>query len=96
MATWYGQKFHGLLTANGERFDRHAFTAAHRRFPLGSIVLVTHLRNRKSVVVRINDRGPWLPNRDLDLSQAAAAALGMEQQGLARVRLDLLYPALPN
>lgn len=89
-ASWYGEKFHGHPTATGEQFDMFQLTAAHRTLPLGSLVRVTHLRTRKSVVVRINDRGPVLPHMMIDLSYAAARELGILHQGIAHVRLDLV------
>ena len=87
-ASWYGGKFQGRATASGETFDMNSFTAAHRTLPLGSWVKVTNLRNKKSVVVRINDRGPVPEDRCLDLSRAAAQVLGMN--GVVSVRLELL------
>lgn len=87
-ASWYGPRFHGRRTANGERFDKYALTAAHRRLPLSSFVRVTNVANKKSVVVRINDRGPYHSARIIDLSQAAANALGLQHAGTARVRLQ--------
>ncbi len=90
IASWYGPKFHGRLTASGERFDMHALTAAHRMLPLGSLVRVVNLDNGRSVVVRINDRGPFAKGRIIDLSYAAAQKLGMIRQGTARVRLELI------
>ncbi len=90
VATWYGREFHGLNTASGEIFDMFRFTAAHRVLPLGSYVRVTNLRNRRSVVVRINDRGPMRGSAIIDLSYAAAEMLGMAERGWAKVRLDLL------
>lgn len=93
-ATWYGQTFQGLQTANGERYDMYSLTAAHRRLPMGSLIRVTNLSNNKSVMVRINDRGPWLGNSILDLSLAAARQLGMEKQGRALVSLQPI--ALPG
>lgn len=89
-ATWYGEKFHGRLTATGEQFDMFQLTAAHRLLPVGSLVRVTHLGSRRSVVVRINDRGPVQPHTIIDLSYAAARQLGVVRQGCARVRLDLV------
>jgi len=88
LASWYGTKFQGRATASGEQFDMNSLTAAHRTLPLGSWVRVTNLRNKKSVVVRINDRGPVPQSRMLDLSQAAAQALGIT--GTASVRVELL------
>ena len=90
VATVYHVSLHGLKTASGERYDRHAMTAAHNTLPLGTRVRVTNLRNHKQVVVRINDRGPMVAGRMLDLSSAAALALGMERPGLMRVRLERL------
>lgn len=87
-ASWYGPRFHGRRTANGERFDKNALTAAHRRLPLSSFVRVTNVANKRSVVVRINDRGPYHSGRIIDLSQAAASALGLQHSGTARVRLQ--------
>ena len=74
-ASWYGGKFHGRETASGERFNKYEFTAAHRKLPFGTIVRVTNLRNGKEVYVRINDRGPFVKGRILDLSLASAEAL---------------------
>lgn len=89
-ASWYGERFHGRLTANGEQFDMFALTAAHRRLPLGSLVRVTDLVTRHSVVVRVNDRGPWNHGSIVDLSYAAAKALGMVKRGVSPVRLDVV------
>jgi len=85
LASWYGSKFQGKRTATGERFDMHALTAAHKTLPLRSYVQVTNLRNHKTVVVRINDRGPYRGNRVMDLSLAAAKELGMKRAGTAPV-----------
>jgi len=89
-AAWYGRMFQGRKTANGEIFHAEDLTAAHRRLPLGSLVRVTNLTNGKSVVVRVNDRGPWYGDRIIDLSYAASKAIGMIKAGVARVRLDPL------
>ncbi len=89
-ASWYGRDFQGLPTANGEVFDRHEVTAAHPTLPLPSIVRVTNLENGRSLTLRVNDRGPFVGNRMIDLSQAAAKKLGYEEQGLARVRVTFL------
>jgi rare lipoprotein A len=94
-ASWYGRKFHGHLTANGERYDMYAMTAAHKSLPLPSFVRVTHLGNGKSVVVRVNDRGPFHKGRIIDLSYAAAARLGMLQTGTAQVEVEALLPGEP-
>lgn len=87
-ASWYGDDFHGRKTANGEVFDMHAFTAAHKTLPLPSLVKVTNLANNKSIIVRVNDRGPYHNNRLIDLSRAAAEALGYKSKGLADVRVE--------
>lgn len=87
-ASWYGSRHHGRRTASGERFNQHALTAAHRQLPFGSKVRVTNLRNQRSVVVRINDRGPHARSRIIDLSRAAAERLGMLRSGVAPVRLE--------
>ena len=85
-ASWYGLKFQGRKTATGEKFDMNDFTCAHRSLPLGSWVRVTNLRNHKSVVVRVNDRGPASNDRIIDLSYAAATMVGMD--GVAKVQLE--------
>ncbi|MFL9959588.1 septal ring lytic transglycosylase RlpA family protein [Paraburkholderia sediminicola] len=87
-ASWYGRFFHGRRTANGERYDMHALTAAHRTLPLGSYVRVTNPATSRSIVVRINDRGPYARGRVIDLSAAAAAALDMRHIGTAQVQID--------
>lgn len=93
IASWYGQEFHGRLTANGELFDRNRLTAAHTTLPLPSLVEVENLENGRRVLVRVNDRGPFKDDRIIDLSQAAARALGFEEKGLARVRVRYVGPA---
>ena len=90
MASWFGPGFHGKPTASGERFDMHDLTAAHKTLPFGSRVLVRNLDNQKEIEVRINDHGPHARGRVIDLSRAAAAALGMLERGVARVELLLL------
>jgi rare lipoprotein A len=89
-ASWYGQNFEGKPTASGEPYDMYDMTAAHLKLPMGSYVKVTNLRNGKAVVVRVNDRGPIVPGRIIDLSYGAAQALQMKAHGLQRVRLDLV------
>lgn len=89
-ASWYGALFQGQPTASGEDFDMNAMTCAHRSLPMGSLVKVTNLRNHKSVVVRVNDRGPIPTNRVVDLSYAAARFLGFTRRGTAPVRLELI------
>ncbi|MBU0901556.1 septal ring lytic transglycosylase RlpA family protein [Pseudomonas spirodelae] len=89
-ASYYGARHHGNKTASGERFDQHALTAAHRSLPFGSRVQVTNLRNDKTVVVRINDRGPYAKKRIIDLSQKAAEQLDMLRDGVVPVRVEQL------
>jgi rare lipoprotein A len=91
-ASWYGPGFHGNQSASGERFNQHALTAAHRTLPFGTRVLVTNLDNGQSVIVRINDRGPFHGNRVIDVSKGAASVLGLISSGVARVRLDVVDP----
>lgn len=90
VASYYGRRFHGRRTANGERFDMHAMTAAHRTLPFGSLVEVTNPRTGKKVTVRINDRGPFHGGRVIDVSRAAATELGLIQRGHDTVELALL------
>ena len=92
-ASWYGQIFHGKPTASGELYDMYDMTAAHLTLPMGSYVKVTNLRNGRAVVVRVNDRGPIVPGRIIDLSYGAAQALQFKHRGLQRVRLDLVNPS---
>lgn len=92
MASWYGEPYHGRRTANGELYDMYLLTAAHRTMPLPSYVRVTNLTNRRSVILRVNDRGPFIPGRILDLSLGAAQQLGMVRQGLASVRIEPAEP----
>lgn len=87
-ASYYGSQHHNKLTANGERFDQHSLTAAHRTLPFGSKVRVTNIRTGKSVVVRINDRGPFVRGRIIDLSKAAFERIGSKGSGVIRVRLE--------
>jgi rare lipoprotein A len=91
-ASWYGTEFQGKQTASGEPFDMLDFTAAHPSLPLGTMVKVTNLRNGKQVVVRVNDRGPVVDGRIIDLSYNAARALGFKERGVQKVRLDLYQP----
>lgn len=90
VASFYAKKFHGRQTANGEIFDNHAMTAAHKSLEFGTIVRVTNRRNGREVVVRINDRGPWAKGRVIDLSLAAAREIGMIRHGTARVDIEIL------
>jgi len=90
IASWYGPKFHGKYTANGEIFDQNEVSAAHRTLPLPSIVRVTNLENGRSLKVRVNDRGPFARSRIIDMSRKAAELLGFEQQGTAKVMVEVL------
>lgn len=99
IASWYGGKFHGQLTASGEVYDMYQLTAAHKTLPLPSYVRVTNLENGHTVIVRVNDRGPFHDNRIIDLSYAAAVRLGMAEEGTAKVRIKALTLAgtkMPN
>ena len=89
-ASWYGPGFHGKKTANGERYNQYAMTAAHKLLPLGTKVRVTHLGNGRSIIVRVNDRGPFVDDRVIDLSRSAATRLNMMGTGTARVRVQSL------
>ncbi len=92
IASWYGEQFHGRYTANGEIFDLNKVTAAHRTLPMPTIARVTNLENGRSIAVRINDRGPYARGRIIDLSRRAAQLLGFEQQGTAKVRVQIMVP----
>ncbi len=89
-ASWYGKLFHGKQTASGETYNMYEMTAAHPDLPLGTRVKVTNLKNDKAVIVRVNDRGPLVPGRIIDLSYGAAQALGFSEKGVQRVRLDIV------
>jgi len=91
IASWYGGKFQGRLTANGEVFDTNHLTAAHRELPFGTIVRVINTTNNRVVVVRINDRGPFVDDRVIDLSRAAADIIGLTAAGIAPVRLEIIH-----
>jgi rare lipoprotein A len=95
IASWYGAPYHNRRAANGEIYDMHAMTAAHRTLPLGSIVRVTCIANGGSAVVRITDRGPFIQGRIIDLSQAAAKEIGLVQKGTAMVRVEVLKTPHP-
>ena len=95
-ASWYGDKFHGKLTANGETYDMNGITAAHKTLPLNSMVYVTNVETGKGIMVRINDRGPFVSGRIIDLSRQTAKRLGLFDSGLARVRVQYAGPADPN
>jgi rare lipoprotein A len=89
-ASWYGKPFHGRLTANGERYNMYSMTAAHRTYAMGTVLKVTNLRNKHSVRVRINDRGPFYNTRNIDLSYGAAKKLGMLHKGVGKVKIEVL------
>jgi len=89
-ASWYGEQFHGNQTASGEVYNMHNHTAAHRTLPFGTRVRVTRVDNGRSVVVRINDRGPFVDDRIIDLSYGAAAEIGMVNDGLADVEVEIV------
>jgi len=95
-ASWYGKKFHGHKTSNGEIYDMFSMSAAHKNLPLPSFVKVTNLDNDKTVIVRVNDRGPFHAERIIDLSYAAAYKLDMLQSGTANVRIELIIPTIDN
>jgi len=92
-ASWYGKKFHGYLTANGEKYDMYQMTAAHKSLPIPTYVKVTNLANNRQVIVRVNDRGPFHKGRIIDLSYAAASKLDMLKQGTSQVRVEAINPA---
>lgn len=92
IASWYGPKFHGKQTANTEKYNQMALTAAHKTLPFGTMLRVTNPQNGKQVVVRINDRGPYIKGRDLDLSKGAALQLGMIEKGVIKVEIEKLVP----
>ncbi|CAN5162714.1 septal ring lytic transglycosylase RlpA family protein [soil metagenome] len=93
MASWYGDQFNGRPTSSGERFDMHALTAAHKTLPLPAMVEVTNLSNGRTVVLRVNDRGPFVDSRIIDLSRGAAESIGLLAQGVGQVRVRYLGPA---
>ena len=89
-ASWYGKPFHGRLTANGERYNMYNMTAAHRTYAMGTILKVTNLRNRRSVRVRVNDRGPFYSSRMIDLSYGAARKLGIVKKGIGKIKVQVI------
>lgn len=96
IASWYGEKFHGYKTSNGEIYDMYEVTAAHKTLPIPSYVRVTNLDNNRTLMVRVNDRGPFHEGRIIDLSYAAAAKLGYADMGTARVEVEAVIPSLAN
>lgn len=91
--SWYGKEFHGRATANGEIFDTQELTAAHKTLEFGTLLKVTNPHNKKSVIVRINDRGPFVRGRDLDLSQTAAESLGLVKHGVLKMKVEIVTKA---
>ena len=89
-ASWYGPRFHGRLTANGEIYDQMAFTAAHKNLPFNTLLWLTNQQNNKSVIVRINDRGPYIPGRKIDLSKKAALELGAYEKGVVNLNVEMI------
>ena len=90
VSSWYGPNFHGKLTANGEVYDMYGLTAAHKTLPLNTIARVTNLENNKSLILRINDRGPYIKGRILDCSYGAAKKLGFIEQGTTKVKIEVI------
>ena len=90
LSSYYGKKFHGKLTANGEVYDMYALTAAHKTFPLNTICRVTNISNKKSLILRINDRGPYVGERILDCSYGAAKKLGFLNEGVTEVKIEII------
>jgi len=95
LASWYGAPFHNLKTSNGETYNMHAFTAAHRTLPLGTVIRVTNVKTGNSAIVRITDRGPFIKGRILDLSYAAAKKVDVWRAGVSKVRLEVLKAPAP-
>ena len=89
--SWYGKKFHGRKTASGEKYNMYAYTAAHKTLPFNTVVEVTNLKNKRKIIVRINDRGPYARGRIIDLSYLAAKKLGYIGQGVAKLKVRVLY-----
>ena len=89
-ASWYGPRFQGKLTASGTKFNMYSYTAAHKTLPLGTLIKVTNLKNKKWVYVKINDRGPYAHNRVLDLSYLAAKKIGLVASGISNVKIDIV------
>ena len=90
-ASWYGPRFHGRLTANGEIYDQTAYTAAHKSMKFGTLLRVTNTSTKKSIIVRINDRGPYIPGRQIDLSMKAAEEIGVINNGVERLKVEEIF-----
>lgn len=95
-ASWYGPRFHGKVTANGEIYNQTALTAAHKSLPFGTLLQITNLKNGKSIIVRINDRGPYVEGRDLDLSKGTAKSLGILHKGVVKLKVEELIVNADN
>ena len=95
-ASWYGPQFHGKVTANGEVYNQMALTAAHKTLPFGTLLQITNSRNGKSIIVRINDRGPYIEGRDLDLSKGTAKSLGILHKGIVKLKVEELKVNIDN
>ncbi len=95
-ASWYGTKFHGRTTSNGEQYNKNKLTAAHKDLPFNTKVLVTNLKNNKSVVVRINDRGPFIKDRIIDLSEKAAEKIDLKKTGTGYIKIQVVTPLLEH
>ncbi len=95
-ASWYGKPFHGRLTASGERYNMYNMTAAHRTYAINTVLKVTNLENKKSVKVRVNDRGPFYTSRDIDLSYGAAKKIGLTQKGVGKVKIEVISGKKPK
>lgn len=89
-ASWYGPRFHGRLTANGEIYDQMGYTAAHKSLPFGTLLRLTNQQNHKSIIVRINDRGPYIPGRKIDLSKKVAIELGTYKKGVVKLDVEMV------
>jgi len=89
-ASYYGKKFHGQQTSNGETFDMYSYSAAHKKLPFGTVLKVTYLETGRSVLVKVNDRGPFIKNRDLDLSYGAAKRIGLARDGVGKVKVRVI------
>ncbi len=89
-ASWYGPRFHGRLTANGEIYDQMAYTAAHKSLPFGTLLRLTNQQSKKSITIRINDRGPYIPGRKIDLSKKAALELGAFEKGVINLNVEMV------
>ncbi len=92
LASWYGRDFHGLKTSSGERYNMYAYTVAHKTWPMGTIVKIENLKNHKTAIARVNDRGPFVKGRIVDCSYAVACKIGLDRDGVAPVKLTVLKP----